>query len=181
MGITTRRRQMGQSIVELAVATPVLLLLILGGVDVGVMVSDKVIAGAACRQGARLAAEIGGKRTNPNPLTTTDTIDLDIVKNVVAVAQAMNYSALTYIYIYQPINLDGDFHNAGELYDKWDVSGAPFKVSGNFDYAVRYQVPPTETPIGVRIEWNYKPPTGIGSFAIGLSEHTVFLAAPVIP
>ena len=25
------------------------------------------------------------------------------------------------------------------------------------------------------------PPTGIGSFAIGLSEHTVFMAAPVIP
>jgi hypothetical protein len=180
MGTTVRRRQRGQSIVELAVATPVLLLLILGGVDVGVMVSDKVIAGAACRQGARLAAETGGKRTNPAP-ATTDSIDLDIVKNVVAVAQAMNYSNLTFIYIYRPINLDGDFHNAGELYDKWDVSGAPFKVFGNFTYDLRLQVPPDETPIGVRIEWNYKPPTGIGSFAIGLSEHTVFMASPVIP
>src|SRR5450759_742093 len=57
-----RRGQMAQSIVEFAVSAPVLILLLLGGFDTAVMISDKVVAGAACRQGARLA---GTRRLRP--------------------------------------------------------------------------------------------------------------------
>ena len=46
------------------------------------LVSDKVIAGYATRQGARLAAEIGGIETNPS--LTTMQIDNNIVQNVIA-------------------------------------------------------------------------------------------------
>jgi Flp pilus assembly protein TadG len=177
MFISARRRQVGQSIVELAIATPVLLWLILGAFDVAVMVSDKVIAGAACRQGARLAAEIGGQKTNPG-LTTTQ-VDQDVVKNVLAVAQAMNYSTITNIYVYSPQQPDGDLH-LGDPVDHYDGSGNLVGAQ-TFQLTARNQVPPNETPIGVRIEWNYNPPTGFATFAIGLSEHTVFLASPVLP
>lgn len=170
-----RRSQLAQSIVEFAVSAPVLILLLLGGFDASVMISDKVIAGAACRQGARLAAEIGGQITNPT--LTTSQVDADIVRNVLAVATAMNYSSLTRIYIYQPLQPDGDYH-AGDPYDLFDAAGNNLHLG--FPLSARNQVPPNETPIGVRIEWNYSPPSGLPGFNLGLSEHSVFMASPVL-
>lgn len=172
-----RRHQLGQSIVELAIATPVLLALILGAFDVAVMISDKVIAGNACRQGARLAAEIGGSKTNPG--LTWAQADQNIVQNVLAVATAMNYSQIQFIYIYSPTAANGDLNTATDQYDKFNASGT--SVFASFNFANRNQVPPNETPIGVRLEWQYKPPTGFASFTVNLSEHAVFMASPVLP
>jgi Flp pilus assembly protein TadG len=179
MAISANRRnlQVAQSIVELAVATPVLIALLLGAFDVGVMVSDKVIAGAACRQGARLAAEIGGQRTNPG--LTQAQADADIVRNVLAVAQAMNYSTITAVYIYSPQQPDGDLH-PGDPVDQFNGAGNP-NGPQTFLFQNRNQVPPNETMIAVRIEWQYNPPTGFSSFTVQLSEHTMFLASPVLP
>lgn len=178
--MSTRRSQLGQSIVELAIATPVLLALILGAFDVAVMISDKVIAGNACRQGARLAAEMGGSQTNPG--LSWAAADQNIVQNVVAVAQAMNYSQIQYIYIYKPTQANGDLNLATDPYDKFDPSGILLTYgNGGFSFTSRNQIPPNETPIGVRLEWQYKPPTGFASFTINLSEHAVFLASPVLP
>ena len=73
-----QKSQTGQSLIELAVATPVLIFMLFGVFNTAVMISDKVIAGSACRQGARLAAEIGGTITNP--LLTTAQVDQDIVR-----------------------------------------------------------------------------------------------------
>lgn len=173
----SRRLQRGQSLIELAVSVPVLLWLLLGSFDAAVMVSDKVIAGAACRQGARLAAEIGGQLTNPG--MSTSTADANVVKNVLAVAQAMNYSTITNIYIYWPQQPDGDYH-PGDPVDHFNGSGA---IIGGYGFPLtnRSQIPPNETPIGVRIDWNYNPPTGLAAFAISLSEHATFLASPVLP
>src|SRR2546423_14563825 len=56
-------RKRGQSLAEMAVVIPVLVFLLMGGFDASVMISDKITAGYAVRQGARLAAEIGGWRT----------------------------------------------------------------------------------------------------------------------
>jgi Flp pilus assembly protein TadG len=179
MAISANRRnlQLAQSIVELAVATPVLIALLLGAFDVGVMVSDKVIAGAACRQGARLAAEIGGQRTNPG--LTQAQADADIVRNVLAVAQAMNYSTITAVYVYSPQQPDGDLH-PGDPVDQFNGAGNP-NGPQTFLFQNRNQVPPNETMIAVRIEWQYNPPTGFSSFSVQLSEHTMFLASPVLP
>lgn len=169
------RSQLAQSIVEFAVSAPVLILLLLGAFDASVMLSDKVIAGAACRQGARLAAEIGGQITNPT--LTTASVDADIVKNVLAVANAMNYSSVTFIYIYQPLQSDGDYHS-GDPYDLFDASGT--NLHTGFPLSARNQIPPNETPIGVRVEWNYGPPTGLPGFNLNLSEHAEFRASPVL-
>jgi hypothetical protein len=46
--------------VEFAVFMPLALLLVLGGVDLSIMGSDKVMAVSAARHGARVASELGG-------------------------------------------------------------------------------------------------------------------------
>jgi Flp pilus assembly protein TadG len=194
MAMTSRRSQLGQSIVEIAIATPVLLSLLLGAFDTAVLVSDKVIAGAACRQGARLGAELGGTITNTTipPLTVAEA-DAYITKNVLAVAKAMNYSTISDIYIYAPAEVDGNLPLNGsgtpvtaDLYDWFKVTGSPGSYTATQQGPLaltmdkRLQVPPSETPIGVKLRWSYAPPTGLGINVV-LTEYAVFLAAPVLP
>jgi Flp pilus assembly protein TadG len=175
-----RRCQAGQSLIELAIATPVLLLMLLSAFDVTVMVSDKVIAGYAARQGARLAAEIGGSQTNPS--LTTAQIDADIVKNVLAVATAMNYSTLQEIDVYRPTLSNGQITNGNHInaYNPaaqpiaGEFGGPPFPISE------RNQIPPGETSIGIRVVWQYNPPTSFATFSIRLSEYAVMKASPVL-
>jgi Flp pilus assembly protein TadG len=172
-----RRRQRGQALVELAISVPVLLWLLLGSFDATVMVSDKVIAGYATRQGARLAAEIGGSETN-NPPANQASIDQGIVQNVLAVARAMNYSSLQEIDIYAPRAATGVFNPGTDLYSKFDGNGT--QISSNFPLTAREQIPPNETSIGVRLTWIYRPPTGFATFTITLNEFTVMKTAPVL-
>jgi Flp pilus assembly protein TadG len=171
-----RRRQRGQALVELAISVPVLLWLLLGAFDASVMVSDKVIAGYATRQGARLAAEIGGLETNPG--LTTMQVDDNVVQNVLAVASAMNYSTLQEIDVYAPRAASGIFNPGTDLYSKFNGNGT--FVSSNFPISSREQIPPNETSIGVRLTWIYRPPTGFATFTIVLNEFTVMKTAPVL-
>ena len=172
-----KRRQRGQALVEIAISVPVLLWLLLGSFDATVMVSDKVIAGYATRQGARLAAEIGGSETN-NPPATQASIDQGIVQNVLAVARAMNYSSIQEIDIYAPRAQDGVFNPGTDLYTRFDPNGT--QVFSNFPLTAREQIPPNETSIGVRLTWIYRPPTGFATFTISLNEFTVMKTAPVL-
>jgi len=176
MAKLSRRWQVGQSLVELAVSTPLLIFMLFGIFNTGVMISDKVIAGSACRQGARLAAEIGGSLTNTT--LTTAQVDQDIVRNVLAVANAMNYSTLRTITIYSPSAAGGDFNAAIDLYDQFDAAGNV--THSGFPLTARNQVPPSETSIGVRLDWTYAPPTGFQSFTVNLNEHAVYKASPVL-
>ncbi|HSS62748.1 MAG TPA: TadE/TadG family type IV pilus assembly protein [Candidatus Limnocylindrales bacterium] len=171
-----RRSQAGQSLIELAISTPVLIFMLFGVFNTAVMISDKTIAGSACRQGARLAAEIGGQQTNP--LLTTDQVDQDVVRNVLAVASAMNYSNLQTVTIYQPTAANGDFNPATDLYNQYNTSMT--KLHQNFFLTNRNQTPPAETSIGCRLDWSYTPPTGFQSFTIQLNEHAVYKASPVL-
>lgn len=194
MATTGRPHQLGQAIVEFAIAAPLLISLLLGGFDVAVLVSDKVIAGAACRQGARLGAELGGTITNTvvPPMTVAEA-DSYITKNMLAVAKAMNYSTITDIYIYSPTEADGNLPLTGagsptgpDLVDHFTVTGTPgaytATLSGSYNLTLdkRLQVPPNETPMGVKLRWSYAPPTGLGLNVV-LTEYAVFLAAPVLP
>ena len=194
MATTRRRNQLGQSIVEIAIAAPVLLALLLGAFDIAVLISDKVIAAGACRQGARLGAELGGTITNTvvPPMTVAEA-DAYITKNVLAVAKAMNYSSVTDIYIYSPTEPDGDLPLTGagsptgpDLIDHFTITGTPGNytatLSGSYNLTLdkRLQVPPNETPMGVKLRWAYAPPTGLGLNVV-LTEYGTFLAAPVLP
>ena len=171
-----RRSQTGQSIIELAISTPVLIFMLFGVFNTAVMISDKVIAGSACRQGARLAAEIGGQATNPT--LTTDDVDQDVVRNVLAVASAMNYSALQTITIYLPSASGGDFNPATDKYNQYNAAFT--KLHQDFMLTDRNQIPPTETSIGCRLDWSYTPPTGFQGFTVQLHEYAVYKASPVL-
>ena len=187
MGSTRGNRvtQCGQAIIEVAIATPVLLGLLLGAFNVAVLISDRVVAGYAVRQGARLAAEIGGTDTNPPPATTA-TIDQQIVKNVLAVAREMNYSTLQDIYIYRvdsasmPNGQLGEPPVAGAHYDRYNATTGAQIGSTGFPISERTQIPPDEASIGVKLVWSYTPPTGTASFTITLSEWAVMKASPVL-
>ena len=176
MPLMGRRGQVGQSLIEFAIATPVLIFMLFGVFNTAVMISDKVIAGSACRQGARLAAEIGGQSTNPT--LTTDQVDQDVVRNVLAVASAMNYSTLQTITIYQPTSSGGDFNPATDLYNQYNTSFV--KLHQTFMLSNRNQIPPSETSIGCRLDWSYTPPSGFQGFTVNLNEHAVYKTAPVL-
>jgi Flp pilus assembly protein TadG len=178
-----RRRKSGQSLIEFAIATPMLIGLLLGAFNVGVLASNKVIAANATRQGARLASEIGGWQTNPSPATTA-TVDQQIVRNVLAVARSMNYSTLNDIYIYAATAQDGQLGDpipAGAVYNHYLPNGTLGAGPNNFDITVRNQTPPDEISIGVKLVWTYKPPTGSAGINIQLSEYTVMKESPYIP
>jgi hypothetical protein len=181
----TKVAQRGQALIEVAVATPVLLGLLLGAFNVAVLISDRVVAGYAVRQGARLAAELGGTDTNPPPATTTS-IDAQIVKNVLAVARSMNYTTLQDIYIYRvdfasmPGGQLGEPPVASAHYDRYNaITGAQVGSTG-FPINERVQIPPNEVSIGVKLIWIYTPPTGTATFTITLSEWAVMKASPVL-
>src|SRR5205823_13159985 len=108
----------GQSLAEMAVVIPVLVFLMMGGFDASVMISDKITAGYAVRQGARLAAEIGGSQTTS---ATTSAVDNQIVRNVLAVAKGLTSATPTEIDIHAPSRADGR-HTAGDPIDQSFIS-----------------------------------------------------------
>jgi Flp pilus assembly protein TadG len=171
--MTRKRRQRGQSIIELAIATPILLTLILGGFTVGTLISDRVIGGYACRQGARLASVLGGSQTNSTP---TAQVDANIVKNVQAVARGLNYATVTEIDIYSPSRADGQY-TAGDPVDRYDGNGNLIGSVG-LPMTNRNQTPPSETSIGVRLVWQFTPATAYMTLNIQMSEYAVLKLSP---
>src|SRR6202165_4056982 len=108
--LSRRHMMRGQSLAEMAVVIPVLVFLLMGGFDASVMISDKITAGYSVRQGARLAAEIGGSQTTG--LTTT-VVDNQIVTNVLAVAKGLTAAKATEIDIYAPSRAGGSYTSGG--------------------------------------------------------------------
>ena len=172
-----RTGHVGQSTIELALIIPLLMVLLLGGFNTTMLISDKLIANYAVRQGARLAAELGGKQTNPG--ATQSQIDQKIVGNVLAVARGMRYATVLEIDIYQAGSVSG-WYQSGNLIDQFDGAGNP--LSGGyqtFTLDKRVQTPPNETPMGIRIQWQFTNPAP----RVGTSifwEYAVMTAAPVL-
>jgi len=170
-------RRVGQSVVELAIIIPFLVILLLGGFNTTMLVSDKLMAGYTVRQGARLAAELGGQRTNPG--VTQSQIDQRIVRNVLAVASGMRYVGLTEIDIYQANGVNG-VYQVGNPVDQFDGAGNPLPGgSQTFTLDKRQQTPPAETPIGIRIVWQFTSPT-TSAATLTFSDYAVMTAAPVL-
>ena len=169
------RRQGGQSILELAIATPVLLVLMMGAFNVGALVIDKAVAGYATWAGARLAGELGPGVNGQ----TQSQVDQQVVQNVLASSTNLSYATISEIDVYSPTGADGSLNPATDQYDAFDGHGN--SVSWGFPFSSRQQVPPDETSIGVRILWRYTPPTAGYSFTMQLSEYSVVKVAPVLP
>ena len=177
MVTTLRRNRAGQSIVELALIIPFLFILLIGGFNTTMLITDKLVAGNTVRQGARLAAEIGGLQTNPGGVQSQ--IDLRIVRNMLAVAGGLRYASVKEIDIYQASGPDGVYQLANPV-DQFDGSGNP--LAGGFQTFTldkRLQTPPTETPIGVRIVWLFTSPTS-NAAVLTFTDYAVMTAAPVL-
>jgi Flp pilus assembly protein TadG len=172
---TGSARQAGQSLVELAISAPLLVVLLLGLFNMGVLVSDKVIAGYATRQGARLAAQLG----DGNAGQTTAQVDQQIVENVLIATRNLTYATVTEVDVYAPASPDGVLNRSGDPLNKYNASGVLQGTVG-FPITARIQVPPNETSIGVQLVWQYAP-TGYQSFTVQMSDYTVMKAAPVLP
>lgn len=170
----------GQSIVEMALLIPLLAVMLLGGFDASILVSDKVTAGSAVRQGARLAAELGGRQTNPG--ATTADIDMQIVHNVLVIAGGMTSSTVQEIDIYAPARPDGNYQPGADPVDRYLIGPDGTVTSGTQTFPItnRKQTPPIETSIGVRLVWNYIPPAGFFPKNMILSDYSVMKAAPIL-
>jgi hypothetical protein len=177
--LNSRQRHRGQSLAEMAVVIPVLFLLLMGGFDASVMIADKITAGYAVRQGARLAAEIGGSQTNQS--STTAQVDQQIIRNVLAVARGLTSAQPTEIDIYTPSRADGTY-TAGDPIDQYFISSGGGVSPGiqTFPIQNRSQTPPGETSIGVRILWRYSPPAGIFPSNMQIADYAVMKAAPLL-
>ncbi len=167
----------GQSTMELALIIPLLMVLLLGGFNTTMLISDKLMASYAVRQGARLAAELGGKQTNPG--ATQSQIDQKIVGNVLAVARGMRYATVLEIDIYQASSVSG-WYQSGNLIDQFDGAGNPLSGgSQTFTLDKRVQTPPNETPLGIRLQWQFtNPAPRVGTSTFW--EYAVMTAAPVL-
>jgi Flp pilus assembly protein TadG len=178
MSLNHRRMTRGQSLAEMAVVIPVLVFLLMGGFDASVMISDKITAGYAVRQGARLAAEIGGSQTTS---ATTAAVDAQIIRNMLAVARGLTSAAPTEIDIYAPSRVDGSYQS-GDPVDQYFISAGGGVIGGTQTFPVqnRQQTPPNETSIGVRILWTYTPPAGIFPTNMQLADYAVMKAAPLL-
>ena len=173
---SARRRQAGQSTVELALTAPILVLLLMSAFNISVLLSDKLIAGYATRQGARLASELG----SGGGTLTTSQIDQQIVQDVLASSAGLNYATITRIDIYAPSSATG-VYSSTDPHNSYDRTGTAIASTPAFPNTSRNQVPPNETSIGVQIIWQYTPPTGIYSFSLQFSEYTVMKVSPVLP
>lgn len=176
--IHTLQRRRGQSLAEMAVVIPVLVFLLMGGFDATILIANKVTAGYAVRQGVRLAAEIGGTQTNPS--ASTNGVDMQIVRNVLAVTRGMTSATVNEIDIYAPSRADGTY-TTGDPLDQYFISGTA--VSGGtltFPISNRDQTPPNETSIGVRVLWQYTPPAGIFPQNMRVADYAVMKAAPFL-
>jgi Flp pilus assembly protein TadG len=174
-----RQQRRAQSLAEMAVVIPVLFLLLMGGFDATVLIADRVTGGYAVRQGARLAAELGGSQTNPN--STTNQIDMQIVRNTLAVARGLTSATVTEIDIYTPSQPDGTYRS-GDPVDQYLISAGGGITPGTQTFPIqnRNQTPPNETSIGVRLVWTYAPPAGIFPKNMQIVDDTVMKASPVL-
>ncbi|TMF53235.1 MAG: pilus assembly protein [Chloroflexi bacterium] len=174
-----KRGRRGQSLAEMAVVIPVLVFLLMGGFDATMLIANKITAGYAVRQGARLAAELGGSQTNPG--ATTLQIDRQIARNALAVARSMNAVTLKEVDIYAPSKPDGSY-TPGDPVDQYFVSsdGSLSAGSATFPIQNRNQTPPNETSIGVRMLWQYSPPAGVFPKNMQMEDYAVMKAAPVL-
>jgi hypothetical protein len=147
--------------------------------NIGVLITDKVVAAYATRQGARIAAELGNG--SGSGLTTLQ-IDQNIEQTLLASAANLGFATINEVDIYQadatgaPSN--GSFNPTTDPYNSYDRSGN--QIHQGFLNTSRNQVPPNETSIGVRLLWTYTPPTGYQSFSLQLSDYTVMKATAVL-
>jgi Flp pilus assembly protein TadG len=158
---------------------PVMLVLLFGTFNVGILIVDKVVAAYAARQGARLAAVLGNGQSAG---LSTLQIDQNVCQAVRASSGSLVYGTITEVDVYQAdatnAPSDGSFNAAVDPYDRYD--GACNQLSQGFPASARKQAPPSEVSIGVWIMWQYTTPTGYQATSLALTDYCVMKMSPVL-
>jgi Flp pilus assembly protein TadG len=160
----------------MALLTPVLVVMVFWAFQTVTLVTDRVTAGHAVRQGARLGGQLCGSQVSPG--LTQAQIDGDIVQNVLAVTRTLSYASVLEIDIYKVTAADGTLQTT-DLQDQFDGSGNPL-VTQTFTVGQRVSSPPTETSVGVRLYWRYQPPTGYQFTSLNISDRAVMKCQPIL-
>jgi Flp pilus assembly protein TadG len=175
-----RLGQRGQSVVEMALALPVLVLVLVSVFNIAALIGDRLVAGYATRQGARMAAQLG----NGQGMAAAQ-VDPQICQAVLASSTTLSFASITGIDIYRvpPAAADGTWQSS-YLQDRYTIDAGRTTCTATstqtYPAAGRNVTPPNEDSIGVRILWQYTPPTGGYSISLPLDEYTVMRAAPVL-
>jgi Flp pilus assembly protein TadG len=175
-----RARQRAQSAVEMALSLPVLVVLLMSVFNITVLISDRIVAGYATRQGARMASQLGtGSGMTPGQ------VDQQICQSVLVSSSNLNFAAITEVDIYRvPQTATNGTWQSSYAQDRYTVDAAFATCTATstqtFQAPTRIVAPPNEDSIGVRILWQYTPPTGTYSINVALDEFTVMRASPVL-
>jgi Flp pilus assembly protein TadG len=206
-----RRRQRGhraQSLVELAILLPVMLLLFIGAYTASNFINDRQVAGQATRAGARLGAEIGNSNyssgqaaagcqsTGKDPCI----VDQEIVRSTTTISRGLsNVPTISEIDIYEPCTASGSTctstsstcpstqtadgaYLSGDLLDKYVPNGSGgWMLSGTAQYTLdlRAQTHPNEGAIGVRIVYTFQGSAPMTFFNMQTSEYATMCFAPL--
>ncbi len=181
--------QYGQSLTEFAIAAPVAVLLLLGALDLTSLASDLITSQNAARQGARLASILGSQECTTTPLTGRQ-VDDAIATDVKAVMSKIVYGSVSNIYIYAPSAANGVFNIGSDPYTRYNGNATFISTTSGFETfpaippaspstSPRRQDVPNETSLGVEVDWNFTPPTGVGSPSLAMKNYAVFKAEAV--
>src|SRR5207245_6630 len=125
--------------------------MLFGMVNIGVLITDKLVAAYAARQGARLASQLGNGTSSGMTILQ---IDQSVCQTILASAANLAYATVTEIDIYQADvggSTSGTF-TGSQPYDSYNSSCSSTSSQG-FPSSKRIQIPPNETSIGVNVKW----------------------------
>ncbi len=186
-----RRRSRGQSLVELAILFPVMVVLFLGAWTAADLVADNNTAIQAAQEGARYAAELGDGSTLGTGVTVNQ-VDTAIIEQMLPVLHSQFTNAvINEIDIYRPGGSGNDctFGNSncppdngayipGDPIDQWPISGTAIGTPTlSYPLTLRDQLHPFELELGVRVKFTYTSPT-MSVFTQTDYQYTVVRLAP---
>lgn len=168
----------GQSLTELALITPVILIILLGIVEMAGAFSAKMNLQAALAQGARIGAiEGAGSDCNANPNALT--VDGDIIKSILG-SGGINQNYVQQIQIYRSApdgTIDSGLYNA--YAPPFIVGGIPVANPHNWYPCVRKQTEPSDS-IGIHVTYAYHPVIALPQFpSLTLDDRTVQRLSPL--
>jgi hypothetical protein len=167
--------QRGQALVEFAILSSMLFLLLAGAVDLGTLLDNHLSIAYASRQGARIGAE---EDQDPGS-------DCAVLGSIFAATRNLTLVTVTKIIIYQS---DANGNSTGRQQVYTGNPGCPSPpnppvgslLSGNWPPSARADTPPNEDSLGVEIDYTYSWQTGfISAGTFQGSDRTVMKLNPV--
>jgi hypothetical protein len=166
----------GVAAVEAAIITPILLLLVFGIIEFGLVFKDQLAITSAVRAGARIAS------AEPRIATFAD----DAAAQVAQEASAVDMKDVKELWIYRadgsghPQGAGGTFNSCSSDCIRYTWNGSKFvNAGGSWDSTRQNACQGTQDSVGVYLLLNHPGVTQTFFSAIGLSSYTVMRLEPI--